>query len=101
MRKLVGDSRPRQCASSFEPKRTEREQHAAWLGVMVYFCDSRSPWQRGSNDNMNGLLRDYLPKGVDLRTYTADHLLAVENELNHRPRIVLNDHHQPSFTRHC
>ena len=61
------------------------------LGVPVYFCDSHSPWQRGSNENMNGLLRDYFPKSIDLRTYTAQHLLAVENELNNRPKRVLND----------
>lgn len=61
------------------------------LGVPVYFCDSHSPWQRGSNENTNGLLRDYFPKGTDLSLHTVEHLLAVENELNHRPRIVLND----------
>jgi IS30 family transposase len=61
------------------------------LGVPVYFCDSHSPWQRGSNENMNGLLRDDFPKSIDLRTYTAQHLLAVENELNNRPKRVLND----------
>lgn len=61
------------------------------LGVPVYFCDSHSPWQRGSNENTNGLLRDYFPKGTDLNLYTPKHLLAVENELNRRPRIVLKD----------
>ncbi len=61
------------------------------LGVPVYFCDSRSPWQRGSNENTNGLLRDYFPKATDLTAHTVEHLLAVENELNDRPRIVLND----------
>jgi IS30 family transposase len=61
------------------------------LGIPVYFCDSRSPWQRGSNENTNGLLRDYFPKGTDLAIHTAEHLTAVENELNARPRIVLND----------
>ena len=61
------------------------------LGVLVYFCDSRSPWQRGSNENTNGLLRDYFPKGTDLSTHSTQHLLAVENELNNRPRLVLND----------
>ena len=40
------------------------------LRVPVYFCDSHSPWQRGSNENMNGLLRDYFPKSIDLRTYS-------------------------------
>ncbi|UOE44307.1 IS30 family transposase [Agromyces larvae] len=59
------------------------------LGVPVYFCDSHSPWQRGSNENMNGLLRDYFPKGTDLSIYSAGHLRAVEDELNARPRKVL------------
>jgi IS30 family transposase len=57
----------------------------------VYFCDSRSPWQRGSNENSNGLLRDYFPKGTDLSTHSTQHLLAVENELNNPPRLILND----------
>ena len=61
------------------------------LGAAVYFCDSRSPWQRGSNENTNGLLRDYFPKGTNLSTHSMQHLLGVENELNNRPRLVLND----------
>ena len=61
------------------------------LGAPVFFCDSHSPWQRGSNENTNGLLRDYFPKGTDLSAHSPQHLLAVENELNNRPRIVLND----------
>ena len=61
------------------------------LGAPVYFCDSHSPWQRGSNENMNGLLRDYFPKGTNLSAHSPPHLLAVENELNNRPRRVLND----------
>ena len=61
------------------------------LGAPVYFCDSHSPWQRGSNENTNGLLRDYFPKGTDLSGHSPQHLLAVENELNNRPGIVLND----------
>lgn len=61
------------------------------LGTLVYFCDSHSPWQRGSNENTNGLLRDYFPKGTDLGIHTLEHLLAVENELNNRPRMVLDD----------
>jgi IS30 family transposase len=62
------------------------------LGAPLYFCDSRSPWQRGSNENTNGLLRDYFPKGTDLSTHPTGHLMAVEDELNHRPRRILNDH---------
>jgi transposase, IS30 family len=57
-------------------------------GAPVYFAYSRSPWQRGSNENTNGLLRDYFPKGTDLSTHSPQHLLAVENELNNRPRRV-------------
>ena len=61
------------------------------LRAPVYFCDSHSPWQRGSNENMNGLLRDYFPKGTDLSVHSPRQLLAVENELNNRPRRVLGD----------
>jgi transposase, IS30 family len=61
------------------------------LGAPVYFCDSHSPWQRGSNENANGLLRDYFPKGTDLSVHSPQHLLAVENELNNRPRRILGD----------
>jgi IS30 family transposase len=63
----------------------------AELGAPVYFCDSRSPWQRGSNENANGLLRQYFPKGTSLSRYTPEHLRAVQDELNHRPRRVLDD----------
>jgi transposase, IS30 family len=61
------------------------------LGAPVYFCDSHSPWQRGSNENTNGLLRDYFPKGTDLSAHSPQHLLAVENEINSRPRRILGD----------
>jgi IS30 family transposase len=61
------------------------------LGAPVYFCDSHSPWQRGSNENMNGLLCGYFPKRTDLSGHSPQHLLAVENELNIRPRRILGD----------
>jgi IS30 family transposase len=64
----------------------------AELGVPIYFCDPHAPWQRGSNENTNGLLRQYFPKRTDLSVYGLEHLRAVEDELNARPRLVLADH---------
>ena len=59
------------------------------LGMPVFFCDPHSPWQRPSNENTNGLLRQYFPKGSDLRVHGPDRLAAVAAELNDRPRKTL------------
>ena len=70
----------------------EMAQHADLkidAGVQVYFCDPHSPWQRGSNENTNGLLRQYFPKGTDLNVHNAEAIAAVAATLNARPRKTL------------
>ena len=71
----------------------EMAQHAQLkidTGLEIYFCDPHSPWQRGSNENTNGLLRQYFPKGADLSEFSIDELSAVACALNNRPRKTLS-----------
>ena len=65
------------------------EQFSLNTGMPVYFCDPHAPWQRGSNENLNGLVRQFLPKGMDLSTVTHQQLAYIEAALNDRPRKVL------------
>jgi len=74
---------------------TEMHSHKRFTmatDIQVYFCDPQSPWQRGSNENTNGLLRQYMPKGIDLSGYSQLQLNAIARQLNQRPRKTLGFH---------
>ena len=72
---------------------TEMANHVRFTvttGIPIYFCDPHAPWQRGSNENTNGLLRQYFPKGTDLSVHSPEHLEFVSAQMNRRPRKTLN-----------
>jgi IS30 family transposase len=67
--------------------------------IQVYFCDPQNPWQRGSNENTNGLLRQYMPKGVDISGFSQ--LNAIARQLNERPRKTLVFHTPAEMFSEC
>ncbi len=84
---------PRQLAKSLTwdlgHEMAQHQRFTNTTGVQVYFCDPKSPWQRGSNENTNGLLRQYLPRRLDFRTLSQADLDTIAQELNERPRQTL------------
>ena len=82
LRKTLTDDRGKEMA--------EHERLAQRLAIQIFFADPYSPWQRGTNEHTNGLLRQYLPKGTDLSGYTQRELHAIAHRLNTRPRKCLN-----------
>ena len=89
--KLLGIAEPLRLSMTYDQGR-EMSMHKKLTqntGIAVYFFYPHCPWERGSNENMNGLVRQYLPKGTDLSIYSQEQLDAIADEINERPRIGL------------
>ena len=86
--KLLSIAVPMRQSMTYDQGRAmvRHKELAKAAGIAVYLCDPHSPWQRGSNENMNGLVRQYLPKGTDLSGYSQEQLDAIADEINNRPR---------------
>jgi transposase, IS30 family len=87
--RAVPDHGRRGRARSRSSGRADHADFTIATGIPVYFCDPHAPWQRGSNENTNGLLRQYLPKGTDLSLHSAADLAQIAASLNNRPRKTL------------
>lgn len=89
--KLMGVAAPMRLSMTYGQGR-EMAMHKTLserTGIAVYFCDQHSPWQRGANENINGLVRQYLPKETDLSGYSQEQLDAIADQINNRPRKSL------------